>query len=330
MTKTTDLRNTTGFIKDVDNNHSLRQCAFDCMLTTKCVAVLFNPSTPDQNACKHMIRGLGTINLTHWKGYELYMFEYDTEDPGIGAIKTPSGWTSGKPRLYFPLDSDIGTRHGVDYDNIDFTNDSIIGKAFLNPSDGTTQSYYELGNYSENEFCFIELVQCPEGASIALWVKIMGHAGTWQGIISTMAFYGHSTGTIGPGFSLFWAQQNAVRYLVGKRTDGFSKEIAIPNSKFLSDFSLKTWNHFVLTYKNNDINLYINGVPRPDSEKINAQYPVDNGQDYHGILSIGRVYVNLDGPNFMGNVKIDEVFVWERELPYYDVIRLYDAYVHDH
>ena len=108
---------------------------------------------------------------------------------GLG-VKTPIGWTSGKPKLYFPLDSDIaGTRLGVNYNNIAFVNDSVIGNALYNPSNDVSVSYYNLGTYPEADFCFIEPENCPRGISIALWLKIVGSVPQWQGILTTTNRY---------------------------------------------------------------------------------------------------------------------------------------------
>ncbi len=74
---------------------------------------------------------------------------------------------------------------GVNSDIIDYSNDSIIEKALYNPSNDSTLSYYNLGTYSQTEFCFIEPDACPQGVSIALWLKIVELAGHWQGILTT-------------------------------------------------------------------------------------------------------------------------------------------------
>ena len=75
-----------------------------------------------------------------------------------------------------------------------------------------------------------------------------------------------------------------------------------------------------------NMEMYVNGVPRPDDEKYDAQ-PFANTGDYHGMFSLGRMFVDDIHPLQMGNVMIDELIIWQRVLPYCDVIRLYNAYV---
>ncbi len=76
------------------------------------------------------------------------------------------------------------------------------------------------------------------------------------------------------------------------------------------------------------MDLYINGVPRPDSEKEDdVPFTFDNTGSYHGMLDIGRMYLDEIHPSQMGNIKIDELIIWEEVLLYCDVIRLYNAYL---
>ncbi len=127
----------SGNITDNPNCNSLLECGRDCVATKDCIAILFNPNYPESERCKHIVCENNLVNLTDWKDFDLYSVASDTVDLGIG-VQTPIGWTSGKPKLYFALDLD--TRHGINSSNIDFVDDSIVGKALSNPSTTSTVS----------------------------------------------------------------------------------------------------------------------------------------------------------------------------------------------
>ena len=322
----------TGNIVHCANNYSLVQCITDCMLIVDCSAILFKLVSQDQERCNLIMWGNNVVNISNWNGYELYTFDSDTINLGIG-VGTPIGWTSGKPNLYFPLDSDTGTRLGANSGNIDFVNDAIIGKSFHNPSNGNTASYYNLGTYSHSEYCFVEPEACSHGFSIALWLKIKGHAAESQGIISTLIPSAQQS--YAAGFVMNWNDElGFLRFIVRQRIDNMEFAVAIPNDLYLADYSLNTWNHYVLTYRyiangNSIIDMYIDGVPRPNSDKKIRANITNNGQPYHGTLAIGCAYAaTICGNNVIANVKIDELAIWEHVLPQCDVIRLYNAYVY--
>ncbi len=128
----------------------------------------------------------------------------------------------------------------------------------------------------------------------------------------------------------------AMRWKVLQRTNSKYKQIRIFNDAYLAEYPIEVWYHYVLTYKFNDLDLnnnmemYINGVPRSESEKEDAvPFTFDNTESYHGKLDIGRMYLGEMHPAQMGNIKIDELIFWEEVLPYCDVIRLYNAYIHE-
>ncbi len=126
----------------------------------------------------------------------------------------------------------------------------------------------------------------------------------------------------------------ALRWKVLQRRNSKYKQIKSRNTAYITEYPLGTWHHYVLTYKFNDLDLnnnmemYINGVPRPDIEKEDAKpFTFDNTESYHGMLDIGRMYLDEIHPSQMGNIKIDELIFWEEVLSYCDVIRLYNAYL---
>ncbi len=68
-------------------------------------------------------------------------------------------------------------------------------------------------------------------------------------------------------------------------------------------------------------NLYIDGIARPDSEKgTQTPPPTDPRNDR---LQIGNTF--LDGVGY-GNIWMDELIIWQQQIPPEDVIKLYQAY----
>ncbi len=139
----------------------------------------------------------------------------------------------------------------------------------------------------------------------------------------------------GPGFGMMWTYNlatgyGAMRWKVLQRTNSKYKQIRTFNDVYLVQYPIGVWYHYVLTYRcnnldiNNNMDMYINGVPRPDSEKEEAvSFTFNHTDSYHGKLDIGRMYLDEMDPSQMGNIKIDELIFWEEVLPHCDVIRLY-------
>ncbi len=69
--------------------------------------------------------------------------------------------------------------------------------------------------------------------------------------------------------------------------------------------------------------VYLNGVARPDEEKSTGHYSTSGG--YHGDLVIGNSFVaNTYHP---GNMKMDEILIWEERLSASDIMTLSNAYL---
>ncbi len=72
-----------------------------------------------------------------------------------------------------------------------------------------------------------------------------------------------------------------------------------------------------------NIALYVNGDPRPGSEEQHSSY-LPNTNQSSATIELGHFFVNSTfGP---GTVDIDELFIWEEELPCDDIIRLFEKY----
>ncbi len=136
----------------------------------------------------------------------------------------------------------------------------------------------------------------------------------------------------GPGFTVFWSPSYFFNLQVRRDQDTVTEHIKISPSDFLADFGYNTWHHYVVTYKydgiNNGTNMdaFINGIRRPDTEKSAEAgfYGGDNTEDYDGRLQLGVYWIGHDTAR--GNMKMDEILIWERKISAEDVMRLYEAY----
>ncbi len=153
------------------------ECILHCLSQPDCKAVLF-PSNLGGN-CLEVKSGTTFINFT---GYQYYEREKCAD---LNIANYDFLLTAGLPcpRLYFPLDTDTGTRRGPSKQNIQFVDGGMVGKAFLNPLPGG--SYYRLGYYPSSEFCFPLPETCPLGITVAFWLKILSDTGDRQGILTT-------------------------------------------------------------------------------------------------------------------------------------------------
>ncbi len=82
----------------------------------------------------YIIDGTTHIDLkdTTWNGYEFYSL--------VSTLSLAEQRFPGS-RLYFPLDSDTGTQHGPDPDNVAFIGGGIVRNAFYNPISDEVRSY---------------------------------------------------------------------------------------------------------------------------------------------------------------------------------------------
>ncbi len=102
-----------------------------------------------------------------------------------------------------------------------------------------------------------------------------------------------------------------------------------PLGSNLSIFNLTgTWVHYTVTFKftspGTNLQLYINGETHPDTyrwyQSGQAITPGYNGNLELGVNSIG------DTSWQTGHIMIDDLIIWEEQLPCDDVYRLYQAY----
>ncbi len=72
-----------------------------------------------------------------------------------------------------------------------------------------------------------------------------------------------------------------------------------------------------------NINIYFNGVARPDNERKGSWFgSFDYG--YNGNLEIGTSKIGNE--NFAGRIMVDELIIYEHEMSAADVVKLYNIY----
>ncbi len=150
----------------------------------------YNAETVPSERCKLVTSNTSeTINQTliHRFNYTPYSIKISPiaycTNLGI-SVSTPSNWRSGCPRLYFPLNSlSEGTHGGPDASFIGFTSGRMDNAFYLpNPAE-TTEAYFSLGYYPSTSYCFPDPEGCPEGITVAFWLKILALPTKRQGFI---------------------------------------------------------------------------------------------------------------------------------------------------
>ena len=303
-------------------------CMTKCLLKSDCKGILFNENKHISERCKIVTDGKYFIDLMLLSGLNLYGY-HDAHFDVTGL----TGWTSGRPKLYFPLDSDTGTKLGTRPLNNQFIAGGKIGNAYYKPYDGSfaQRAYYNLGYYPSSDYCFPEPATCNAGVSYAFWLNTLGDttnpSDMWQGFITTMP-------REGPGFYVYYRHSKGMYFRIRRDSDTKREQVKIPSSTFLSNYGYNVWVHYVITYKfNQSVNInansmkvYLNGIDRPAGEKsVLHSWAKNNTEDYNGNLEIGHHLITNSGA--VGNMKMDELMIWEEELPQSDVETLYNAYL---
>ncbi len=101
------------------------------------------------------------------------------------------------------------------------------------------------------------------------------------------------------------------------------------HQEFVNNFGFGTWVHYIVTY-NNDTKkdgyhgeVYFNGEVHPDAFKWNGPFSPMNG--YDGRLELGSFQLGEDWWG-IANMSMDDLIIWEEEIPCDDALRLYQAY----
>ncbi len=178
-------------------------CSSRCLLQGACKGFLFNANNQVSERCKLVSsQAMKSIKNTFpgQHGYtEFSLYIPPTEvcnNIGI-SVSNPTGWRSGCPKVYFPLDSSSeGTALGPNSSTFQFVSGKVNNSLNLPNPNGNIAAYLRLGTYSSTSYCFPDPERCQEGVSFAFWLKIFGVTET-QGFLTTHQWNG-------PGFQAAW------------------------------------------------------------------------------------------------------------------------------
>ncbi len=321
----------SGQIKSASDSWKLILCSANCIKSKcSCKGILFNKNQPKSMRCKHILYGTAQNNLSSYAGYMLYSYKVHMQTKcttlQIGNV-TLQNWQSSCPHLYFSLDDmEEGKALGIEPGNIQIVSDAILGRALYNPTtEWHIKSYYTLGKYPVATNCFHFPETCPHGMTIAFWLNICGTTNNYQGFITSMK-------AVGAGFSIVWSEQSwsGFTFRVRRASDMIQEDIKIPHSVFHSEYGgFNTWNHFVMTYfyngNENIIGIYVNGNECTNVARYVEYRALTVDTEGCGVLDLGRYYTDNDDIA-MGNMKIDEVIIWEDQISAQDIHNLYNAY----
>ncbi len=303
----------TGNEINFENGNSLFHCILSCELSNfNCSGVQFCNDAIETERCQNICCGRNQISQALMSGCQLYMqsFNFIT------------------PRLYFPLDGiGLATPLGEQSNNVQFVNGKVCN-AFYNPLHGAVpKSYLNLGHYPDTEFCCGNPEQCELGVTYSFWLNILGSTGQWQGIITTMP-------ANGPGFYACWYEGagGGLYFNIRRDADTAEEWIKIRPLKFYNQIGYGTWKHYVVTYlfeetnpSGNNMDVYVDGVIRPDSEKFNTSDwgDYDNTDGYHGNLELGQYFLGYN--TGYGYLMMDQLMIWEERLTYDEILQLMDT-----
>ncbi len=171
-----------GKVSEYNGARTVIGCIIYCLRHTDCKAALFNRYSGGSKKCLQVRSGMNFINITDYEYFNIRR----CADPSFANYDFLTDAGLPCPKLYFPLDTDTGTRRGSSPGNVQFVSGGKVGGAFLNPVTSSIRSYYNLGYYPSSEFCFPLAENCPLGITVAFWLKILGDLdGDKQGILTT-------------------------------------------------------------------------------------------------------------------------------------------------
>ena len=301
------------------SNPTAQACTVECLNKAWCTTILFRSDGNVSDRCVLIYPTTEEdLNLSAWTGYEHFKIKLLVPDhSNTIEILTQVGFSSGPPILYFPLDSENGLSFGIMATQLDFNHFGNVAKGITLPDPDGLETYYNLGTFPDAQYCFPDPQICPQGASFGLWMKIGQQTSTARGFVTTRL-------ANGPGFQLYWS---SLLLLVAevKLSNGMRHQVKIAQNVFTSGYGYDTWVHYLITYKSiADIEFYLNGLARPNSEKWSGNWsPVSDG--FSGAIEVGH-YSVCDSFAEGGTMSISDLMIWERQLTSADVAKLYSLY----
>ncbi len=132
---------------------------------------------------------------------------------------------------------------------------------------------------------------------------------------------------VGNGLAIDFTNSTNFAVRIRRHSDGRMERFLIASETFLAEHGYDVWVHFAMTHKmhgtDNNINVYLNGVARPDSENKGTTAH-NNLIGYNGNLEIGNAKIGMQ--DYVGNIMMDELILYEHEMSVEDVVKLYNIY----
>ncbi len=312
----------------------LFHCSLKCLSKLWCDGILFNSYEHYTNRCKlifpacaHVVNLNNWYNFTHYKMKPgLYRNKNNKCNFNIIGDNVSEKWDLPCPTLYFNLDSAIkGTTGDKNSTAIRFPESEILGSMFHLPNpDGNIRANFDLGHYPRPEFCYPIPGECSEGTTLSFWLNVLHEMNAHQAFISTM-------NNKGPGIVIWLNTANDFVIVVRRGSDSTTEKSKISNNIFNYTFGFGKWFHIAVSYKfdgsnlGNNIDVYMNGYLWVDL--IKTSYGFTKEANYSANMKIGKFYLDGNSNNLhSANMKLDELFLWEKTLSNDKIYKLYDSY----
>ena len=234
---------TCGQIMHWPHVHNIISCSTECCNQNYCTSIFFNVNTNVSEKCK-LISGHSKVSIDKdkWQGYKHFIKRPETACNNIG-IPLKSSWRSACPILYFPLDSNRSAILGGTVSNVEFLPSGKINGAISLPYTVGSDAFYNLGTYPEADYCFPDPMKCPNGVSVAFWLKIPVVPTNYAGYITTALHHG-------PGIYIYYDNSdNGLRFMIRRYEDRQQIYILIKENDFMLEYGFGSWVHYVATYR---------------------------------------------------------------------------------
>ncbi len=315
--------NICGKIEMQWNCPTVPMCVLCCRKSKYCKAFLFKNRGLTKERCNLILSNTNaTTPVNVFEGFVYYArtkSSLGTCSYHNKCLMETHGWGSSCPKLYHSFDDpSFGTVTGP----VQYISSVKGGFAYSFFNASASQGYLNIGMFPHPEYCFPAPHLCDRGVSYAFWLYLPTQNGECQTFVTTLPKHG-------VGFAFAYFIHDRLQFLV--KRDLKKYVIIIEKDDFLSEYNFSTWIHCAYKFKFNpelgiaEIDAYLDGKRRPDAEKYAMEWPDTNTYGYDGRLDVGHLFVNVEDDQCSGNMQIDELYIWEEELLYEDILQLYDA-----